>query len=64
MTLLTLLHPERPKLYTILAFLGAIGLKHRFLVKAGAPIAKSVKRWPTDPAVPGLSHSRGEISST
>ena len=25
---LTLLHSERPKLYTILAFLSAIGLKH------------------------------------
>ena len=24
--ILTLLHPERPKLYTILVFLGAIGL--------------------------------------
>ena len=27
--LLTLLHSERPKLYTILAFLSAIGLSHR-----------------------------------
>ena len=26
-TVLTLLHPERPKLYTILAFKGAIGLR-------------------------------------
>ena len=29
--LLTLLHSERPKLYAILAFLGAIGLKEEFL---------------------------------
>ena len=31
---LTLLHSERPKLYTILAFLSAIGLRSRFLSKA------------------------------
>ena len=30
--LLTLLHSERPKLYTILAFLSAIGLKERILL--------------------------------
>ena len=28
--LLTLLHSERPKLYTILAFLSAVGLKNNF----------------------------------
>ena len=28
-TELTLLHSEKPKLYTILAFLSAIGLKHK-----------------------------------
>ena len=27
---LTLLHSEKPKLYTILAFLSAIGLKEKF----------------------------------
>ena len=27
---LTLLHTERPKLYTILAFLSAVGLKKQF----------------------------------
>ena len=29
---LTLLHPERPKLYTILAFLSAVGLKKLLLL--------------------------------
>ena len=28
LSILTLLHPERPKLHTILAFLRAIGLSH------------------------------------
>ena len=30
-TYLTQLHPERPKLYTILAFLSAIGLKDKLV---------------------------------
>ena len=29
--ILTLLHSERPKLYTILAFLSVIGLRHQCL---------------------------------
>ena len=34
-TVLTLLHSERPKLYAILAFLSAIGLKTRVLCRVG-----------------------------
>ena len=30
----------------------------------GAPVAQSVKRWPTDPAVPNSSPARDEIFST
>ena len=35
--LLTLLHSERPKLYSILAFLSAIGLKEIFLERLQWP---------------------------
>ena len=35
-----------------------------FTVMRGAPVAKWVKRWPTDLAVPGSSTSRGKIFST
>ena len=67
---LTLLHSEKPKLYTILAFLSAKGLKWKCSVyfenvmltnimssvlNTGALVAQWVKHWPTDLAVPGSS---------
>ena len=40
--LLTLLHSERPKLYTILVLLSAIGLKEKFIPKEKVLSFKSI----------------------
>ena len=45
--ILALLHSESPKLYTILAFMSAIGLNRKKNVPIGAKLfPKPIKSWP------------------